>query len=52
MTEFVEIDQNVRFWPQNGKKRDFFGKIRKFHFRTLFILQLCAINQKKPMNGF
>ena len=42
----------LQFWPQNGKERDFFGKLRKCHFRIFFMLQLCARNQNKPMNGF
>ena len=49
MTGFEEIDQNVRFW---AKKRDFFWKKRKCHFRKLIMPQLCARNQNKPMNGF
>ena len=41
-----------QFWGQNGANRIFFGKKRKCHFRMLIMLQLCARNQNKPMNGF
>ena len=35
-----------------GVKQDFFTKIRKRHFRHIHKPQLCAKNQKNPMNGF
>ena len=61
MNGFRKISRNVDFWPkmaifyQNGPKtakRDFLGKIRKCHFRHIRKPQLCAKNQKIPMNGF
>ena len=62
MTGFGENGQNGRFWakmgyflqflPQNDENWIFFVKIRKCHFRTLIMLQLCARNQNKPMTGF
>ena len=42
----------LSFLGQNSKKRDFFGKNRKCHFRMLIMLQHCAKRQDKPMNGF
>ena len=61
MTGFGEIGQNGRFWAKMAifdsfgvkmGKMGFFGEKRKCHFRTLIMLQLCARNQNKPMNGF
>jgi len=37
--------------PKWGKQ-DFLEKSEICHFRTLIMLQLCARNQNKPMNGF
>ena len=47
--------QKWSFFYQNGPKtakRVFSGKIRKCHFRRIRKPQLCAKNQKIPMNGF
>ena len=62
MTGFGENGQNGRFLGQNGlfltvfapewRKRDFFWKKRKCHFRMLIMRQHCAKSQNKPMNGF
>ena len=57
---FGEIDQNYRFgakmvyFDSFGAKMgqtDFFGGKAKMTLRTLIMLQLCARNQNKPMNG-
>ena len=62
---YDRIWKNRSKWPflgQNGqfltifgpkrRKRDFFAKIRKCHFRHIHKPQLCAKNQNNPMNGF
>ena len=61
MNGFGETGQNDHFWAKMAifgefwakmAKTRFFVKKRKWHFRTLIMLQHCAKNQNKPMNGF